>query len=127
MILLKTLPAKWLFCKELRDSTDVNLVLYDTTLIFTDSKTGAVELANGYPVGGPSLWSIMMGRPSSTVHVHVKRCTMRDLPTTDAGLETWLVDAFVQKNKLIAEFRVRGAFPDVCAQPLEFPTMNIAA
>lgn len=113
--------------QELRDAANVNLVLYDTTLMFTDSKTGATEHADGRPVGGPSLWSMMLGKPSATIHVHVRRYTMAQLPASDALLERWLVDAFVAKNALIAQFKATGKFPDVCPQPLQFPSMNIPA
>lgn len=61
------------FVSAVQELRDMDLVLYDTTLLFTDSRTGAIEYSNGMPVGGPSMWSIMMGRPSSIIHLHVKR------------------------------------------------------
>jgi lysocardiolipin and lysophospholipid acyltransferase len=111
--------------QELRNTPGMNLVLYDTTLMFTDSVTGAIEYPNKYPVGGPSLWSLMMGRPSSEIHLHVKRYTMSQLPTGDEELEQWLTQSFVVKNEMIANFRKTSQFPNPCKQPLQFPSMNI--
>lgn len=72
--------------KELRDAPGVNLVLYDTTLMYVDSKTGDIELKNGFPVSGPSLLSLVLGKPSADIHLHVKRYTMDQLPKTDKDL-----------------------------------------
>lgn len=100
------------------------LVLYDTTLMYVDAKTGATELASGYPVGGPNVWTLFY-RPSSHIHLHVKRYTMDELPKSDADLGQWLIDSFVRKNEMIAKFRITKKFPDPCPQPLKFPSMNI--
>ena len=110
--------------QELRDM-DPPLVLYDTTLMYVDKKTGKIEYASGAPVGGPNLLT-MFYRPSSSIHLHVKRYTMDELPKDNEGLEKWLIDAFVAKNKLLAHFRITGKFPDPCPQPLTFPPMNIS-
>ncbi len=109
--------------QELRDMK-TPLVLYDTTLMYVDAKTGKTELPSGHPVPGPSTFSLFYS-PSSHVHLHVKRYTMQDLPTTDAGLEKWLIDAFVRKQKLLSDFRITHKFPDPCPQPLMYPSMNI--
>jgi hypothetical protein len=109
--------------QELRDMK-TSLVLYDTTLMYVDAKTGKTELPNGHPVPGPSTFSLFY-RPSSHVHLHVKRYTMQELPTTDAGLEQWLIDAFVRKQKLLADFRITHKFPNPAPQPLTYPPMLI--
>lgn len=67
----------------------------------------------------------MMGRPSSIVHLHVKRYTLSELPKTEAELEAWLVESFVEKNRMLREFRITGKFPDPNPQPLAFPSMNV--
>lgn len=110
--------------QELRDMK-TPLVLYDTTLMYVDAVTGKTELPSGHPVPGPSTFSLFF-RPSSHIHLHVKRYTMDQLPLTNAGLEQWLIEAFVRKQKLLADFRITHKFPDLCPQPMTFPSMDIA-
>jgi hypothetical protein len=97
---------------------------YDTTLMYVDAITGKTETSSGEPVPGPSTFSLFF-RPSSHVHLHVKRYTMTDLPKQNAELEKWLIDAFVAKQKLISDFRITHKFPDPRPQPLSYPSMNI--
>lgn len=110
--------------QELRDIRPEPLVLYDTTLMYVDRKTGATQLPNGHPVPGPSMWSLFYA-PSSDIHVHVKRYTMDQLPKNDADLERWLIDAFVEKNKILEEFHIKKAFPNPISNELKFPSMAI--
>ena len=99
------------------------LVLYDTTLMYEDVDSGKFEYAPGSPVGGPNMFSFFI-RPSSICHLHVRRITMDELPADDAGLEAWLMDAFVLKIKLLAEFRITRKFPNPCPQQLAYPEMK---
>lgn len=109
--------------QELRDMKEP-LVLYDTTLMYVDAKTGKIEYKAGDPVGGPNTFSLFF-QPSSHCHLHVKRYTMDDLPKEDKELEKWLINSFVEKNKMLAEFRKTGKFPDPIDIPLTYPSMNI--
>ncbi len=109
--------------QELRDIKP-ELVLYDTTLMYVDAKTGKTETATGEPVPGPSTFSLFYS-PSSHIHLHVKRYTMSELPTSDAELEKWLIQAFVKKQKLISDFRNTHKFPNPYQLPNEYPSMNI--
>jgi hypothetical protein len=52
---------------------------------------------------------------------------MADLPTTNEGLEKWLIESFIVKNKMISDFRISKKFPDPLKQPLVFPAMDIPA
>jgi len=92
--------------------------------MYVDAVTGKTETASGEPVPGPSTFSLFY-RPSSHIHLHVKRYTMSDLPKSNAELEKWLIDAFVAKQKLISDFRHSHKFPNPYPVPQGYPSMNI--
>ncbi|KAB2098013.1 hypothetical protein ES319_A01G208800v1 [Gossypium barbadense] len=59
---------------------------------------------------------IMKFRPSLKVHVHIKRCLMKELPEMDEAVAQWCKDLFVEKDKLLDKHRAEDTFSD---QPLQ--------
>lgn len=57
-----------------------------------------------YPDGIPSLWQLFRGDCKS-ITLHVRRTAIADLPSDEKELETWIIDAYVRKNQLIAAFK----------------------
>jgi 1-acyl-sn-glycerol-3-phosphate acyltransferase len=56
------------------------------------------------------LWELMKGNPG-TVHLHVRRYPVQDLPQDDAALADWGVTLFAEKERLMQLFQETGAFP----------------
>jgi 1-acyl-sn-glycerol-3-phosphate acyltransferase len=78
----------------LRDHAEV---VYDVTI--------------GYVEGVPTLWQYIKGSVRR-IHVHVRRFDIEDLPDVEADVRQWLMDRFVEKDRLLDFFYRHGAFPD---------------
>lgn len=74
--------------------------IYDITIAYDDgpARLSHALLGGGFRCGG--------------IHLHVRRIPFDDLPAGDpAALEKWLMDAFVEKDKLLLDFERTGTFP----------------
>jgi 1-acyl-sn-glycerol-3-phosphate acyltransferase len=69
-----------------------------------------IDCTIGYPRGVPSLWQWTQGFVPR-VSLHVRRYDVAALPADDAGRAAWLVERFVEKDRLLAEFGETGRFP----------------
>jgi 1-acyl-sn-glycerol-3-phosphate acyltransferase len=67
------------------------------------------DLTIGYPNGIPSLSQLLMGYVPS-LHIHVRRTPVGDLPTDPAKLTQWVFDQFKRKNQMMAHFHRHGLF-----------------
>jgi 1-acyl-sn-glycerol-3-phosphate acyltransferase len=69
------------------------------------------DITIGYPQGMASLWQIAKGT-ASEFHVHVKRFPIEALPRPqdNLGLASWLIQRFVEKDRLLDEFYRQGHF-----------------
>ncbi len=67
------------------------------------------DITIGYPTGVPTLVQYIRGG-SRVAHFHVRRFPIEELPTTNEGLDRWLVDRFVEKDKLLDAFYRNGVF-----------------
>ncbi|KAK9472517.1 uncharacterized protein V1510DRAFT_365272 [Dipodascopsis tothii] len=57
----------------------------------------------------PRLWDVLFGPPQAwELHVHVRRLTVEQLPTSRYGLEKWLEKAWTKKNKLLEGVAKKG-------------------
>ncbi|KAB2098012.1 hypothetical protein ES319_A01G208800v1 [Gossypium barbadense] len=63
----------------------------------------------------PTMLRLFKGQ-SSVVHVHIKRCLMKELPEMDEAVAQWCKDLFVEKDKLLDKHRAEDTFSD---QPLQ--------
>ena len=73
--------------------------------------TAVYDLTIGYEVGVPSLWQYVKGLVKR-VHLHVRRFPIDDLPGDEEGLRDWLLERFVEKDRLMEHFYSCGVFPD---------------
>ena len=76
--------------------------------------TAVYDLTIGYEVGVPSLWQYVKGLVKR-VHVHVRRFPIEDLPETEEGLRDWLLEHFVEKDRLLEHYYETRGFP---AEPI---------
>jgi 1-acyl-sn-glycerol-3-phosphate acyltransferase len=73
---------------------------------------GAVyDLTIGYVEGVPTLWQYI-GGSVRTIHLHVRRFPVDELPRLDADLRAWLLERFREKDALLEYFYTHGKFPD---------------
>ena len=68
------------------------------------------DLTIGYEIGVPTLWQYIKGRVR-TIHMHVRRFPVRELPDSDNGLRDWLFARFEERDSLLEHFYSTGAFP----------------
>jgi hypothetical protein len=73
--------------------------------------TAIYDLTVGYEEGVPTLWQYVKGLVDR-VHLHVRRFPIEELPETDEGLRQWLLERFVEKDRLLEHYYQTGAFPD---------------
>lgn len=67
------------------------------------------DITIAYPEGIPTLWQMIMGDVKK-VAVHVRRTPIDALPESDKGLEAWVMDCFLGKEKLLNDFDQKGHF-----------------
>lgn len=79
---------------QLRDRTDA---VYDLTI--------------AYPGGAPTLWALLSGFVRS-VHLHVRRFPIAELPQSEPELEAWLFERWREKDELLVSFAAQGHFPE---------------
>lgn len=65
----------------------------------------------GYIDGVPNLWQFIKGSVQQ-IHMHVRRFPVEDLPQIESELRQWLLDRFVEKDRLLEHFYSIGAFPE---------------
>nr|CDS19105.1 1 acyl sn glycerol 3 phosphate acyltransferase [Echinococcus granulosus] len=71
--------------------------VYDVTVIFADENGSCLD--KGKPI--PGLFSYLM-RPR-TLHIHLQRCPIADVPQDHDALRAWLYSRFALKDKLFAD------------------------
>jgi 1-acyl-sn-glycerol-3-phosphate acyltransferase len=67
------------------------------------------DITIGYPKGVPTLGQYILGA-ARVAHFHVRRFPRAGLPTTNEGLDKWLVERFGEKDKLLDQFYRDGFF-----------------
>ena len=83
--------------------------------------TAVYDLTIGYEEGVPTLWQYLKGLVGR-VHLHVRRLPIEELPETDEGLRQWLLERFVEKDRLMENYYQTGKFPDTRMQSREAAT-----
>ena len=73
--------------------------------------TAIYDLTIGYEEGVPTLWQYIKGL-ADRVHLHVRRFPIEELPETEEGLRQWLLERFVEKDRLMEHYYQTGEFPD---------------
>lgn len=72
--------------------------------------TAVYDVTIGYTEGVPNLWHYIKGSVRQ-MHTHVRRFPIDELPKLDSELRQWLLDRFVEKDRLLEHFYTHGAFP----------------
>ncbi|CAD6186496.1 unnamed protein product [Caenorhabditis auriculariae] len=86
--------------------------VYDVTVAYGQTRfTGRRGLAPGMFefVCGP-----LAGR---SLHVHVKRFDVKEVPKDKEGLRNWMFERYEQKDKMMATFLEKGEFPEASESP----------
>lgn len=66
-----------------------------------DHVDAVYDLTISYPDGQPSMWQVLCGE-FKTLHLHVKRYPIAQLPVENETLSPWLVDRFAEKDRFLA-------------------------
>ncbi|CAG8589466.1 1647_t:CDS:2, partial [Paraglomus occultum] len=99
-----------LFCmKELQESVDY---IYDMTIGFDGVQSGE------YPEDRYTLRRIFFeGRYPPTIHVHVRRYAIADIPNDENKFTEWLRQRWTEKDDLMTEFYSKGRFTSIYDSP----------
>eukprot|EP00331_Platyophrya_macrostoma_P000200 CAMPEP_0176407270 /NCGR_PEP_ID=MMETSP0127-20121128/1322_1 /TAXON_ID=938130 /ORGANISM="Platyophrya macrostoma, Strain WH" /LENGTH=332 /DNA_ID=CAMNT_0017786465 /DNA_START=54 /DNA_END=1049 /DNA_ORIENTATION=+ len=84
-----------------------------------DSMKETFRLVNDYTIqfegwnGVPGLWQMLSSDSSKphTVHVHIKRHQIADVPEDEEGRHQWLIARFNEKEELLEQFKTDKRFP----------------
>ena len=70
------------------------------------------DVTIGYPAGPPNLWQMASGK-ATEFHIHVRRFSLTELPSNPVELASWLVTRYQEKDQLLKQFQLKGAFASV--------------
>ncbi|KAF7143875.1 hypothetical protein RHSIM_Rhsim05G0076800 [Rhododendron simsii] len=76
-----------------------------------DSLDAVYDITIGYKHRCPTFFDNACGANPSEVHIHVRRIPVKDIPTSEDKIGSWLLDRFCLKDKLLSDFYLRGHFP----------------
>jgi 1-acyl-sn-glycerol-3-phosphate acyltransferase len=87
--------------------------LYATLLALGDAHVDAVyDLTIGYPnLKAPTVAAISGGCVDVTVHLHVRRYPVKDIPRDEKALAAWCMKVWETKDQLLEHFHKHGHFP----------------
>ncbi|PIE89243.1 MAG: hypothetical protein CR997_12390 [Acidobacteria bacterium] len=74
-----------------------------------DCVSAIYDLTIGYPDGVPTLWQIISGFVPS-LHIHISRTAIVDIPTDPAEISNWVMEQFKKKDQLMSFFSQHGVF-----------------
>jgi len=98
------IPRSKGFAATVQALQDTAGAVYDLTIVYNDGRTQ------------PSMPSIAF-RLGGRVNIHVRRYKIEDIPKDDAGINSWLIERWAEKDKLIDHFLKHGNFPNVYEEP----------
>lgn len=64
----------------------------------------------------PSFLDNAFGVDPSEVHMHVRRISISEIPTSENDAAAWLIDTFQFKDQLLSDFKAQGHFPNQVAE-----------
>lgn len=73
--------------------------------------TAVYDVTIGYKHRCPSFLDNVFGVDPSEVHIHVQRIPLDNIPTSEDGISSWLMDKFHLKDELLSNFYIQGHFP----------------
>ncbi|KAL1563976.1 putative 1-acyl-sn-glycerol-3-phosphate acyltransferase 5 [Salvia divinorum] len=93
-VLLPKLKGFYACLEKLKDSLDA---VYDVTI--------------GYRHNCPTFMDNAYGIDPSEVHIHVERISLRDIPSSEDEVSSWLMRRFSLKDQMLSDFYALGCFP----------------
>ena len=89
-------------CTVLRETADA---VVDLTIGYLDRRSGGLKVR-------PSVTDLLFGLGRRwKVHVHVRVIPIKEVPKEDDKFTKWLMDVFVEKDKLLNHHKKHGCFP----------------
>ncbi|KAL9140598.1 hypothetical protein ABFS82_14G047700 [Erythranthe guttata] len=85
--------------------------------ILRGSLDAVYDVTIAYKNQCPSFLDNVFGVDPSEVHMHVRRIPLDEIPSSESGAATWLMDEFVLKDQLLTDFIVNGHFPNQGTEP----------
>ncbi|KAL8555984.1 hypothetical protein ACS0TY_003700 [Phlomoides rotata] len=76
-----------------------------------DSLDAVYDITIGYRHNCPSFLDNAYGVDPSEVHIHVRRISFCDIPTSEDQISAWLMNAFRVKDEMLSDFYEGGHFP----------------
>ncbi|KAI3446072.1 hypothetical protein Pfo_002737 [Paulownia fortunei] len=76
-----------------------------------DSLDAVYDITIGYRHHCPSFLDNAFGVDPSEVHIHVRRLSLRDIPTSEDQISSWLMNTFNLKDQMLSDFYTGGHFP----------------
>ncbi|KAL9238185.1 hypothetical protein vseg_012646 [Gypsophila vaccaria] len=70
------------------------------------------DVTIGYKPCCPSFLDNVFGVNPSEVHIHIRRLSVRDIPSSEDEVGSWLMNTFRLKDELLSEFYSTGHFPN---------------
>lgn len=70
------------------------------------------DLTIAYKYRRPLFMDNAFGIDPAEVHIHVRRIPMTEIPTSEDGSATWLIETFRFKDQLLSGFYKEGSFPN---------------
>ncbi|XP_024027761.1 probable 1-acyl-sn-glycerol-3-phosphate acyltransferase 4 [Morus notabilis] len=84
--------------------------------VLRDSLDAVYDVTIAYKNNCPSFLDNVFGLDPSEVHMHVRRIPVKDIPASEDKASSWLINAFQLKDKLLANFKAEGNFPNPVAE-----------
>lgn len=95
------LPKYRGFCTALDSMKDTFQTIRDVTIQF-----------EGWECGVPGFWDMITSDSSpKTLHIHIVKHKLSDVPDDEPGRQKWLIDRFQEKETLIEGFKKNKQFP----------------
>lgn len=69
------------------------------------------DITIGYRYNCPSFMDNAFGVDPSEVHIHIRRVSLSDIPTSEDQISEWLMNAFKVKDEMLSNFYEGGHFP----------------
>lgn len=77
-----------------------------------DSLDAVYDITIGYKPMRPSFIDNVLGVAPSEVHIHIHRVSINKISIiSEADIDTWLMNKFTLKDKLLSDFHLQGHFP----------------
>ncbi|KAK4437798.1 putative 1-acyl-sn-glycerol-3-phosphate acyltransferase 5 [Sesamum alatum] len=77
-----------------------------------DSLDAVYDITIGYRHNCPSFLDNAFGVDPSEVHIHVRRISLNEIPTSEDQTSSWLMNTFSLKDQMLSDFYTQGHFPN---------------